>query len=432
MSEQADPDILVHLIHGTWGRGFFPDRFRRNPRAAPRWFETDSTFTRSLQHALGEAGRRAAIEPFLWSGANSVRSRDAAADSLRIAMAAARERFPGAEQVIIAHSHGGNVALRALHKATLDGERDRPRLITLATPFLQILVVDPRLYGSLMSRFAIMLSFSLGSLTNSLGQYLLFDPADGLSLWTVLITAIVAPLLALLLLSLIARPWVAGTEGRDRVLGLSIQSAYAPETTSMYPLLVIRGVDDEALLALTAGALIAKLSRFGAFLASSWGAYILFWFPFAILSLTSAWILLAGWFRGLGLDSVADFFSRTLWGLAGWLPFDRGIAALLELLSAFTFYYPPAVLLLLLLISLAKGVFGRELAIGSFRAEIPAHSVPDTRAHCEVVTLPHHAGKRRFLRHSLYDNRLAVPVIARWLASRSEGGHTAPDGRAAA
>ena len=75
------------------------------------------------------------VRAFLWSGANSVHARDCAArelsDQLRKDL-----QDPDAKAVIIAHSHGGNVALRALQH--LDFMADRIRVVTLATPFLRV------------------------------------------------------------------------------------------------------------------------------------------------------------------------------------------------------------------------------------------------------------------------------------------------------
>src|SRR5262249_60744241 len=98
----------IILVHGTWGRGIFPkisDLKRRYLfRGSKRWFEDGSPFHERLK-ALGWP-----ITAFPWSGANSVHARDSAArklsDQLRKDLAA-----PGATFVIIAHSHGGNVAL---------------------------------------------------------------------------------------------------------------------------------------------------------------------------------------------------------------------------------------------------------------------------------------------------------------------------------
>src|SRR5262245_52277287 len=107
----------IILVHGTWGRGFFPkisDLKRRYLfRGSKRWFEDDSSFRARLNSALENASLGLPIRAFLWSGANSVHARDDAArelsDQLRKDLADSV-----ATVVIIAHSHGGNVALRAV------------------------------------------------------------------------------------------------------------------------------------------------------------------------------------------------------------------------------------------------------------------------------------------------------------------------------
>lgn len=70
--------------------------------------------------------------PFLWSGADAIRARP---EHLQLAaqLHVDRERDPQARRLVIAHSHGGNVALRAID---LLGEP--VPLATLATPFLSI------------------------------------------------------------------------------------------------------------------------------------------------------------------------------------------------------------------------------------------------------------------------------------------------------
>src|SRR5262249_8221491 len=68
-------------------------------------------------------------------GANSVHARDRAASELSEELRKDLQD-PNATAVIIAHSHGGNVALRALQD--LESMAGRIRVITLATPFLRV------------------------------------------------------------------------------------------------------------------------------------------------------------------------------------------------------------------------------------------------------------------------------------------------------
>src|SRR5262249_38423787 len=78
--------------------------------------------------------------PFLWSGANSIIERYRA--SIKLAREIRRDRhlYPEAVQLIIAHSHGGNVALRAL--AQLAAAERLPFLVSLATPYLDVVPRD--------------------------------------------------------------------------------------------------------------------------------------------------------------------------------------------------------------------------------------------------------------------------------------------------
>src|SRR3954447_1684748 len=83
--EQSEPPIF--LIHGTWGRGFFPhdpDTPQRKRRFFPdrkkAWYEHGSPFYTNLSTELTKAGISGSLRPFLWSGANSIKARDDAAE----------------------------------------------------------------------------------------------------------------------------------------------------------------------------------------------------------------------------------------------------------------------------------------------------------------------------------------------------------------
>src|SRR5262249_61467715 len=107
----------IILVHGTWGRGIFPKisdlRRRYLFRGSKRWFEDGSEFYKRLKlHGWP-------IRAFLWSGANSVHARDGAARELSDLLA------DHVTTVIIAHSHGGNVALRALQYLGSSADRIR-------------------------------------------------------------------------------------------------------------------------------------------------------------------------------------------------------------------------------------------------------------------------------------------------------------------
>ena len=131
-NEQEKPEarhqLLITLVHGTWGRGLFlPKRHRQDK--PPFWFEEGSPFLTRLRAELGDIPHK--ITPRLWSGANSIFVRDKTAHALAERLSAEHAEHPDATQLVIAHSHGGNIALRALHylqkKAMLRHGRQKMR-----------------------------------------------------------------------------------------------------------------------------------------------------------------------------------------------------------------------------------------------------------------------------------------------------------------
>lgn len=119
----TDAIAAVFLVHGTFAR-----------HAA--WTLSGSALRKSV--ARGFNGP-VAFHRLLWSGANSVAARRAAARSLATKLTASLERHPNLRHYVIAHSHGGNIAMQALsQKPTLGAQC---KLICLSTPFL---VLRPR------------------------------------------------------------------------------------------------------------------------------------------------------------------------------------------------------------------------------------------------------------------------------------------------
>src|SRR5215471_2272279 len=152
MSE-VRPQLLITVVHGTWPRGLFPKigRFKQRARGLvrrkrlgppPFWFEEGSPFLDRLSTELADIPHR--IRSVLWSGANSIFVRDKTAHILAEHLSAEHAEYPQATQLIIAHSHGGNIALRALHRLRQPSSRLReaeganPILVTLATPFIEV------------------------------------------------------------------------------------------------------------------------------------------------------------------------------------------------------------------------------------------------------------------------------------------------------
>ncbi len=111
----------VTLVHGT---------FKQH---AP-WMQDDHPLPRRLQAEGIEVYR------FCWSGANLHTDRLAAGTKLHQHLVNLVTEFPEAEHHVVAHSHGGNVALYALRDehGDLDTSLENVRVTTLATPFLSM------------------------------------------------------------------------------------------------------------------------------------------------------------------------------------------------------------------------------------------------------------------------------------------------------
>jgi hypothetical protein len=113
------PEVVITLVHGTWAR--------------------NATWTRAsspLCSALRAEFPRMLIVPFTWSGANTMRARDKGSQALAAHIRDFIFRHPSARHYIIAHSHGGNIAMYALREDDLRRRFDG--LVCLSTPFLHV------------------------------------------------------------------------------------------------------------------------------------------------------------------------------------------------------------------------------------------------------------------------------------------------------
>ena len=120
--------IVITLVHGTWGR-------------RSEWIREGSPLRRAFESVLKD---EVVFRTFVWSGRNSFAARERAGEDLRSFLREGFHVFPDdAAHSIIAHSHGGNVILKALAD---DFIRARiSTVICLSTPFI---TVAARNFGS--------------------------------------------------------------------------------------------------------------------------------------------------------------------------------------------------------------------------------------------------------------------------------------------
>ena len=93
------PHVVVTLVHGTFAR-----------RAD--WTTESSPLCRTIRTTMHEPVR---FEQFLWSGWNTVTSRNKAVERLISHLADVQTRWPQARHFVVGHSHGGNIALYVNH-----------------------------------------------------------------------------------------------------------------------------------------------------------------------------------------------------------------------------------------------------------------------------------------------------------------------------
>jgi ABC-type sugar transport system permease subunit len=349
----AEPEIFITLVHGTWPRGWFP-KLSRLLGSSCCWFERGSTFVDSLEKSLQifQLLSKTQICAFIWSGNNSFLERNKAAAELASLLSAQKNKFPKSRQLIVAHSHGGNVALRALYY--LPADFAAVNIATIATPFVEARVPFRK------SKEA-----QLASITRRLRART-------------------------------RRPWARklaaafhnSLKRKQRTRRLRSASSLSHLTRRLqHRLLVIRAIDDEAALVLAAGAIGTRLSAAVSrlILVSSGWTLLLLIFSFPVIVAMS-----------LILPVVSDRLFNVL-----------------ALSLVILFIAPWIIPLLAVGAKSFRTVYGRELWSG-IDCEINSQSVPDVAGtHTRVITLPQwqYRGRRR---HMLYDAPECAGLIMNW------------------
>lgn len=384
-ARQAVRRLHIVTVHGTWGRGFLPDTPHNPHGRRAAWCTVESAFIAEMGRGLGEGGTDYKVSDFLWSGANSITERDKAASILANSLAECLCNEPDTHLLVVAHSHGGNVALRALHllRERLGSGRKQKlglSLVTLATPFVQI--------GSTVNSW-----FKIFAVLNTTLMVLLsaFSLIPGVSTGIGLLTIISGFAVSLLLLRLM----LIGV-GFGRVDDPStfppalIEASYYPPYDGGFEFLIVRGVEDEASMALMFGALgnriVDVLIAISAYLIIVSGIALI------VVAAVHYWALV------LGYDiPTAGPLAFTFWMLLG-------VSCCVYLGTRFAAF--------------CRSLFGRELYASPLELAVSANTVPDLRALAQVITLPRLHQADISLLHSLYNHERCAQEIVCWLNER--------------
>jgi hypothetical protein len=384
---KASPYVI--LLHGTWARWFPRLPGPISDANEKRWFEAGSFFARKLRTGMNEYDIRPSFVDFRWSGRNTVHARQSAAKRFADNLIRLAEKGAGAEIWIIAHSHAGNVALRALELVKeVEGLIPRIRLVTLATPF--IIVQDganDQLGRSLMWTY---LPTSLAGAM--LGYLAYFDPERfrGLRFVGELSHIALLPFLALATwcayrsiriafcmanvgnLKKAIDPWGTFDRIEDSI-------GYGPN--SDLRLLVLRGTGDEASIPLSLSSIVSRMTALLASLNNRYAAGLLF----------------GGLGFGILLKAILDD------GLASWRSAVVFVVVAVSVSAIPLFLFRVAT-------NIGRVIFGYELIFSSSRVEIEAHSAPDLFAGSSVVTLRPSGSTR----HSIYMHGGCIPLSLEW------------------
>jgi hypothetical protein len=152
--------VVVHLIHGTWGRGLSLHLFeglrgywltrlickwvKLPGNSNIVWTDSNSRFrigvNRFLKRFEPSLVSQCEFKTFEWSGSNSFRARQLAATEFRDYWRREIAENPTAKHLIVAHSHGGMVAVEALSEEQKSTSKlaAPAGLLTMATPFLSM------------------------------------------------------------------------------------------------------------------------------------------------------------------------------------------------------------------------------------------------------------------------------------------------------
>lgn len=488
------------VVHGTFARGGW-QQIKRNWRAAfarlrgkqpaeaalwkaPAqcpdkrwWFEANSAFEREITRLSGCPTGSILFDRILWSGRNRFSDRQDAADTLRQALDDSMRAHPDVPHVVLAHSHGGTVAVKALDQRHPGGAPRVQALLTLGSPFVRLVsrtgppsdvlpsrdvnfseVVGVALPATLLA-LAPLTALTYGFLGSGALHIGVAGVVGLLGIVAALTSSIITAFLIVLALWL-AEPKLAdylpgfGLLGffaaifvfKDRVVSAGLRYLEAGPLWLACPLLALRAPRDEASLVIGLGQVAQGLAQAAAKLGS------LLWQP------VSRWMnaaeppglqqsLRPRWKRKLrGALVLATAAAVTVVVGAGsigfgvWRPYAfHGLGSTLEgwlILVVGSFWYGAILLLLLplcFLLAWAVPTAAISLAAGREAFMLPAIT------QVEAEPLPHAVGgdgkqpatmaldimyeaRLSGLNHSLYDAVEVRQRIAQWLREQAESG----------
>lgn len=407
--------LVVTLVHGTWGRGVFI-----RSESAP-WTRDISALCVSLYKRFGSD---VVIRRFPWSGGNTHTARVKAAEDLSGFLENGLKEWPKAAHFVIAHSHGGNVALSAVGSPNLQARI--AGVACLATPFIS---ARPRDLGR----------NPLTTLAAAIVALLLF-------LYWLLDTFVVIPWEGLARLGIEVFVGTVLMSGASLFLWAAMKYSkklcreLTPPPIKTEKLLIIRSPADEATGALAMFQFISQVTVRLFLLTQIWvaawerllnswvkykgrvilvgviafGLFTAFLFAFAALSTPGSldWLGIAA-LIGSGLSLLV--FAITAFLV---IPFIRveGVVLVFRLLMSPFLWLVIATLSVLLLVP-----FGWQVAVANLFLDVVAEPTPVGSWQTHLIEPPTSDELRAPvppLMHMVYENPYALKTLGKWVEER--------------
>ena len=383
MLSAAPHQLLITIVHGTWPDGIFRTLLGRKQRMY--WFDDGSHFVTRLSAELAGIPHR--IKSFSWRGENSVFKRDDAAYRLAEHLSAEHNAHPRAIQLVVAHSHGGNIALRALHYMQKRGgtmvddeEIVTPLVVTLATPFIEIHQADLGQRSALVRVAVITAILTPWSI---FAGPILTSAFEHPSWSTLLVWAAVS--FPVVILGIIWWHWVfKNSDARQKQIEELREATRISEAISAERLLVIRAVDDEAYLVIALGTI------------------------FTYIFATSIVFFIAAL-------SVVPFFAEPVPLILHLL--HRSASDPSWYRHAFQLGCSALIIALFGALIVSRLVHGRELARSPMDCQINTQSAPDGTG-IKIVTLVSDKYVKWFGRHGIYERDNCAKAISDWIQTQ--------------
>jgi hypothetical protein len=396
---KIEPEIRVHLVHGTWPYGgLLPQYVPLFRSKAALWYQPGSSFREALLHHLPNA---ASCSCFEWSGRNSIGARFRAAEEFKRYWTREKSNCPASKHYVIAHSHGGNVVLQAL-LSDQSTAQSMAGFVTLGTPFLWF---EPSESSPVLKAMAWAAQYMAQLFILALATCALFIPvSDVIGQFSPVLWAAYGLFLLILGMYL----WRCWLPVPIRIYRLAQQVRAVPAGSAIPHLLIVRSPGDEASLALRASMMSRGILLFAW---SVFGGLFRFRGPVIRLVVHLVVLLIAAFIIGTWAATLTEVFdikaipSSTVGDPNTWLErIGAGLKSIyfigftLGIFTALCSSLPLAV------------AFGPEVLAISLLLKPVVEDAPSN-----VQLTMENISTTAASRHSVYLNPVALQAIARWI-----------------